>query len=77
MQRLKFLPLILGSGVILGVAFLLYSVVQHRGAGGDATQDRPRSGRPVDVFRMDGLSYTAQDGENIRLRLKADRNHYG
>ncbi|MEW6684430.1 MAG: LPS export ABC transporter periplasmic protein LptC [Nitrospirota bacterium] len=73
MRRLKLLPLILGSGVILGVAFLLYSVVQQIVAGGDATQERPRSGRPVHVFRMDGINYTAQDGENIRLRLKADR----
>jgi hypothetical protein len=73
MHRIRVLPALLGGIAVLGVAFLLYSVAQQLGAPGGARNDSTTTERPVDVFRMDGISYTAQDGGHVWSRLKADR----
>lgn len=73
MRSVKTPSLILGAAAILGVGYLLFAIaskIQPTGAGLDS---RSGSEKPVDVFRMTGLSYTAQDGDQIRFRLKADR----
>lgn len=73
MQRIKILPAVLGGVAVLGVVFLLFSVVQQIQGNGKGRDSGPTSDKSVDVFRMDGVSYTAQEGDNISFRLKADR----
>jgi hypothetical protein len=73
MRSVKTLPLILGATAILGVAYLLSGVVYKIQPSGTGFDSRSTSEKPVDVFRMNGISYTAQDGEKIRFRLKADQ----
>ena len=73
MRTLKTLPLALGSVAILATAFLLYSVVQKIQPTGTGRERPSTPGKPVDVFVMEGMSYTDRDGEKLRFRLKADR----
>lgn len=73
MRTIKALPLVLGGVAILGVVWLLYGVAQQIQPTGARLGSPSTAGNPVDVFRMDGMSYTAHDGEKIRFRLKADR----
>jgi len=73
MRTVKTLPLVLGGVAILGVVFLIYGVVQKIQPSGAGLEAPGMAGKPVDVFRMDGISYTAHDGGKVRFRLKADR----
>jgi hypothetical protein len=73
MRSVKTLSLALAAGAILGMAYLLFAGADRVRPTGDRLESRSASERPVDVFRMTGLSYTAQDGDRIRFRLKADR----
>jgi hypothetical protein len=73
MRSVKTLPLILGATAILGVAVLLSAVVYKLQPTNTGLDSRSTPEKPVDVVRMNGLSYTAQEGDKIRFRLKADQ----
>ena len=73
MRMVKALPLALGSVAILGVVWLLYGVAQQIQPTGARLEPPSTAGNPVDVFRMEGISYTAHEGGKMRFRLKADR----